>query len=191
MKTYKKIILIILLLCVIFFLSCGVILDQLKLVGKWELYEVNFYVYNEITDSYKKISGINDLTPDNFSPIMGSFFFEKKNKITMELLNNNKFVVKGYNVSSAEEDIISLLDPGEWTVNIFENSITFKVNPIDKNSSNLWKRGVVIKNYWPFISNTVFKIYVKANDFNQKRFIFDLSEDKIDIYSMEAFFKKY
>jgi len=182
--------LLLILFLLFFILSCGVIIDQSKLVGKWELSEVNFYIYNEIADSYKKIGGKNDVTPDFTIPIMGNFFFEKKKSITMELLSNNKFTVKGYNSLGVEEDIISALNPGEWVIDNFENSITFKTNKIDSSSSNLWKRGVSIKNYWPVISNTAFKIYVKAIDFNLNNFIFDLSEDKIEVYSMEAFFKK-
>lgn len=190
MKNIKFFLIIFILITLIIF-SCGVIIDSSKMVGKWELTEVNFYTYNEIADSYKKIIGLNDVTPDAFYPIRGNFFFENKKGITMELLSNNKFTVKGYNSLGIEEDIIDSLNPGEWTVDSFENSITFKTTNIDSNSKNLWKRGVSIKNYWPVISNTAFKIYVRATDFNLNRFIFDLTEDKkIEVYSMEAFFTK-
>ena len=191
LKMKAKFVLIVIIVIIIFFLSCGVIIDSSKLIGKWNLSEVNFYVYNETVDSYKKISGKNDLTPDDSTPIIGNFFFEKKKDIVIEFFSNNKFTLKGINSNGTEENIIDATKPGEWIVDNFENSITFKVDKIDPNSQNLWKRGVSIKNYWPVISNTAFKIYVKASDFNIQRFTFDLSGDKtIEIYSMEAFFKK-
>lgn len=185
------------LVIVTLLISCGVILDPLKIQKAWPLSSVTFYQYNELYDSYKKWPGINDLSPDAYSPIFGDLFGVRLKNISLTFEDNrtgkDRFYIKGYDASGdVAIDIISKDNPGYWEVDTFNNSIILTMpeattDPTD--SLSLWHNGKTLINDWPMSTNDDFDLYIKASDFGLDKFTADLSGDiKLDIYSIEAKF---
>ncbi|MCG8569079.1 MAG: hypothetical protein MJB14_02960, partial [Spirochaetes bacterium] len=59
--------------------NCGTIVDDLKLVGTWELTDAQFYQYNAVLDTYKiiqAVSATSDNSSDENAPVLNAVFFD-------------------------------------------------------------------------------------------------------------------
>ncbi|MCK4796535.1 MAG: hypothetical protein KAT05_04095 [Spirochaetes bacterium] len=183
-----------LIFIVLIITSCGVILDPLRILGEWKLDEVEFYVYNEVLDSIKTYTGIDDNSPDTKHPIIGAFFCGGKAAYTIEFEKaspKNRLIIIGDDDDASTDDIIVDLDDGVWSIDTFENSLTIKIDG-DNINSNFWEKGFTIKNYWPMANYDSLELYIEAKDVykNKDTFTIDLSDDTIEVHSMKGIFKR-
>ena len=173
------------------FTSCGVLLDDAKFRGVWHLTEANFYQYSEEFNSYLKVTGIEDLSPDTEAPIMSSFFGVKASGIVMRI-NTNKTWTVGTSTSEPNT-IITDGDPGKWEIDTYNNTVTLTCPKGDQDTTvdQLWKDSNTVTNAWPMTTNNKFDFYIKASDFGRPYFEFEIAEkpvpDRIEKQRLEDY----
>ncbi|OHD13709.1 MAG: hypothetical protein A2086_12280 [Spirochaetes bacterium GWD1_27_9] len=199
----KNILIILILIVTLLFLSCGTILDSSKIVGRWELINVEYYQYNEDFDSYKKITAIADVFPDDKKPTRGQFFDVYGKSFIVVFDKLNQFSVTYTSKTNQSGTIFCRLVDTDWSMDTSENSLTIKLKntptPDPSTDIVIWKNGLTVKNYWPMSSSDTFEIYIKAKDVGLDYFNItlttnkDLSNDdkyRFKFHSVKAFFKR-
>jgi len=205
----KRNILIIILIIIIFsFFTCGVLLDPVRLEGKWELREAEFYAYNSAINSNYTYVGRNKRKPNDTQPIIASFFDVPQLPETGE----HVFIIdlkaskrmRIYDVSDDTniggkdgQDGIVREVRGKWSVDNYENTINLSVYHDDVSNDNLlgkdtfWRKGgFVIKNYWPMPNYESLEITVKATDIGKPLYIYLKDNKKVRIHTMKGKFKR-
>ncbi len=168
------------------FLSCGAIVDDLRVIGIWNLQNVEFYTYNNELDSTKIYTGINKDYPDQNHPLMSSFFCETgKASYSIEFDREYKFIIKKDNTSDIITETYS-----SWSVDNYNNSLDFEVKPGCLDANGFWLTGFRVINSWPMPNYQTLELTIKAGDLHQNYFLIDLSNDVIKVNSMKAIFIK-
>jgi hypothetical protein len=178
----SKFVIILPLLILLF--SCGTILDSSKIIGKWSLTSVEYYVYNPEFDSYKKITGLTSSTPGQNQPINGAFFWSTSTSFTLEFLASNQFYV------SDSQVIIINPTTTSWSLNSYENSLTIKVSQTVPGTDNIWNSGFEIKNYWVLASNTIMEIRIDSKDLGIDHINIDVANGTLPVKYMKGIFQR-
>jgi hypothetical protein len=183
----KKIQFLMLLLFVVF--SCGTIVDSTKVTNeKWSYIAVEYYTYNSVLDSYNKIDGLDDETPDSEHPINGAFFGSNMKNFYLEFLDNNNLKIT-YLYGTLETLFLPESNVS-WVINNYDNSVTITVLPTDSNSDNIWLSGFTIKNNWPMSDNSTYELTINATDVGKDHFDIPLSTGTLEVKKMKAIFKR-
>ncbi len=188
-----------------FIISCGVLLDTVRIEGEWELAGAEFYAYNSSIDTNYVYKGINKKTPSSTQPITAAFFgaSELPNK------GNYKFIInfsadkriRIYDLTddenkNTEEDIVKVTK-GKWNVDNYENTINLRIYEDDVTNDNLlsknnfWRNGgFLIKNYWPMTSYTTLEITIKSEDIGKQLYIYLDDNKRVKIHTMKGIFNR-
>jgi hypothetical protein len=173
------------------FNSCGALLEDLRVIGKWEFSQAEFYAKENSVDALRIYSGINKKEPDKNHPIKYAFFGNdaEKDDYTLEI-NQDKTIrlIKGDIDATVPDVKIDFMD-GEWSVDSYENSLTIKVNE-NTTSYGFWRDGFKLKNYWPLKDYSTLEITIKATDAGENYFKIRLEDKTILAESIKATFTK-
>lgn len=172
------------------FVSCGVILDGGKITGNWELKKTEYYLYNEITDSYITFTG-RDTTSDNV-PLRSGFFNLNASSVVISFDANGEFTVSGKNKTDGASVFVVHKPSGTWDFDSYENTLSIKVKEEErieeKEKYDFWSTGISFKNSWPLADLTSMEIIIKNTDLN-KDYI-KVYNTNYKVKSMKGFFKK-
>ena len=177
-----------LLLLVVFTLvGCGVVLDDGKIVGTWELTSSEFYVYNEIVDSYITYTGSTTEELGDKVPVLGSFFWTKASSVTITFDANGEFFVEAVDDAG---DTVKIVDSTftSWSIDTFENSLTMKVQSSAKVNYGIWSKDFNICIDWPLATPQTMEMLIKSDDFGMESF--DITGTGINATMIKGYFTK-
>jgi len=167
------------------FFSCGTIVDNSKILGKWDLFSVEYYQYNSSLDSYKKVTGGGAQTATE--PLKNSFFWSTiSGTCTIEFLAGYQFFVTNGAV------VIVNQNKGKWSLDTFENSLSLVVYQADVVSDplSIWENGFSLKIFWPLANNNQLELTIDAADFGKEYFDIPVLNGTIKVKYIKGIFTK-
>ena len=180
-------------------MSCGVILDQTRIVGYWELDAVEFYVQNSNIDAVKTYTGQSDKSPDSTHPMNSEFFGHDEDDNTTDRTyiihfdeSNQLEITADDGNSTTTDDTFIAYERGEWQLNQFDNSLLIHIRN-NKNSTlarGIWRDGFKLHLDWPMPDYDTLEIEIKASDVGESCFKVDLSDKTLKVKSMKGIFKR-
>ncbi len=172
--------------------SCGVILDTGKITGAWQLDSTEYYLYNEITDSYTTIFGSRDLSADENTPMIGDFFYSDSLSLIITFDNNGEFTISEKFTDTLKTNYIVNKPSGTWSIDSYENTIslvvTEDIRSDYKNKYNLWSTGLNLKKQWPLSDLISMELTITASDIGKDTIPINTTPFKAK--SMKGYFKK-
>lgn len=201
-----------LIMPVIFFVSCGTILDTGKIIGRWKLVTADFFEYHNGSDSYICYStstlpiGITE--PSSRQPVLGNFFFSPEITDNFYIVFNDngagedadgEFSVYFKDSPSASDYIISGNLPGKWKLDAFNNSLTCSIPQSeatnvssdatgDDDGYGIWQNEFKFSNDWPLSSPEKMELMIKAADVGVDGFAIEGTGVTVTI--MKGYFEK-
>jgi len=170
--------------------SCGVILDTGKITGAWQLVSSEYYLYNEVTDSYITILG--DATTDGYKTKIGALFYSDSFNIIMTFDNNGEFTISEKITDPQTTNYIVNKPSGTWSIDSYENtlslSVTEDIRPAFKNKYNFWSSGLTLKKEWPLSDLISMELIITASDIGEDTIAINKTPFKAK--SMKGYFKK-
>lgn len=197
---------ILLMIPIIFFISCGTILDTGKIIGKWKLVTTEFFEYHEGADSYICYStstlpvGVTE--PSTRQPVLGNFFFSPEITDNFYIVFNDngagvdadgEFLVYFKDSPNAADYIINSNFPGKWKLDSFNNRLTCSVTSVaDRDATDdgygIWQTGFSFSNDWPLSAPEEMQLLIKSKDAGVDSF--DVKGTGVTATMMRGYFEK-
>lgn len=174
--------------CLLLSVSCGTILDEGKISGRWEITGADFYVYNATNDSYICYSGTNAEEVSLQKPLIGNFFFSSSNKIVMQFNTNGEFQVTATASDNSSIPIVSIPN-GTWKLDTYNNAVTLNVKEdTEKKTYGIWSDGFTVTISWPLSTPSKMELLLKNTDVGVD--FFSIAEAGLQATMMKGYFEK-
>ncbi len=168
---------------------CGVVLDDGKIIGTWELTSSEFYVYNEILDSYITYMGSTTEELAEGVPLLGSFFWTKASAVTVTFDANGEFSVDAVDSETGSEIKIVESTYASWRIDTFDNSLIMKMKKSTKDTNyGVWSDDFETQINWPLATAQSMEMLLKADDFDRETF--EITGAGIEAVMMKGYFTK-
>lgn len=197
---------ILLIIPIVFFVSCGTILDTGKIIGKWKLVTTEFFEYHKGVDSYVCYStstlpvGVTE--PSSRQPVLGNFFFSPEITDNFYIVFNDngagvdadgEFLVYFKDSPNASDYIISGNSPGKWKLDSFNNRLTCSIPQVisgdtTNDSYGIWRTEFSFSNDWPLSSPEEMQLLIKSKDADVD--YFDVKGTGVTATMMRGYFEK-
>jgi hypothetical protein len=173
---------------IVFFLldSCGAILEETRIVGKWKLTGAEFYAKESSVDALKIYTGVAKDNPDSSHPIIYAFFCGDKDTYVIDFYQDK--TLKIIRKSEPEYVLVDITD-GRWSMDSYENSLTIKIKS-NSTGYGFWQESFKFTNSWPMKNYETLELTLKASDTGRNNFKIDLKNKTIQAESMKATFTK-
>lgn len=197
---------ILLLIPIIFFVSCGTILDTGKIIGRWKLVTTEFFEYHKGADSYICYSTatlpVGATEPSSRQPVLGNFFFSPEITDNFYIVFNDngagtdadgEFLIYFKESPSASDYIINNNFPGKWKLDLFNNSLTCRIvqaadSDATDDSYGIWQTEFSFSNDWPLSSPENMQLLIKSEDAGVD--CFDVKGTGVTATMMRGYFEK-
>lgn len=201
---------LLLIMPIVFFVSCGTILDTGKIIGKWKLVTVEFFEYHKGSDSYICYSTstlpVGTTEPSSRQPVLGNFFFSPEITDNFYIVFNDngagedadgEFSVYFKDSPSASDYIISGNSPGKWKLDSFNNRLTCSIpqaastdvsSDATDDGYGIWQNEFNFSNDWPLSSPEKMELLIKAKD--AKIDCFNIEGTGVTATIMKGYFEK-
>lgn len=201
---------IFLIVPIIFFVSCGTILDTGKIIGRWKLVTTEFFEYHEGADSYICYSTstlpVGTTEPSSRQPVLGNFFFSPEITDNFYIVFNDngagadadgEFLVYFKDSPGASDYIINSSSPGKWKLDSFNNRLTCSIPQAENRDVSsdatddgygIWQTGFFLSNDWPLSSPEKMELLIKSKDAGVE--YFNVEGTGVTATMMKGYFEK-